>query len=292
MVPPWVAEPYRLWSLSDFMLRFYAASSLAGLSNLHLYKGQIALFALNSGQHDWEQLKTALRDTLETLAHQCEKDKLPVSTSLVRQIRRAASQLEPLGRSDAHNTSIITLLSEVAINFVHELEEHRFYVIDSRLAYLMEANQPFGESVADRFPDASKDIAAASRCLALDEWTASVFHCMRVAEHGLRGLARYVALDMTRNIELETWKTIIDGIEAKIRSAESLPKNSAKSERLRVLSEAASQVRYFKDAWRNHVMHSRTFYDAREALGIWEHTRDFMLTLANALPAEEGGGTE
>jgi hypothetical protein len=66
-----------------------------------------------------------------------------------------------------------------------------------------------------------------------------------------------------------------------------MPKGAAKSDKLQFCSEAASQFRYFKDAWRNHVAHSRASYDSREAFAIWEHTRDFMCSIAKRLAEKE-----
>src|SRR5207302_260994 len=122
------------------------------------------------------------------------------------------------------------------------------------------------------FPEAVQDIAAASRCLALDEGTACVFHAMRVLEHGLRVMAMNVGLPPDAMTH-ENWKVVIDQIEKKVREIEGLPKSPGKAEKLRVVSEACSQFRYFKDAWRNHVSHSRATYDVREADSVFNHVR-------------------
>ena len=41
-------------------------------------------------------------------------------------------------------------------------------------------------------------------------------------------------------------------------------------------SEAAEQFTFVKDAWRNHVAHSRETYDLEQALSIMRHTGEFM----------------
>ena len=143
----------------------------------------------------------------------------------------------------------------------------------------MKAAAPFGDKVAVAFEEATIDIQAASRCLALDEGTACVFHSMRVLEHGLRWLADAVGLPKEQ-VAHENWKNVIDQIERRIRSVETAPKSSDKLERLRVYSGAAVQFRYFKDAWRNHVSHARAHYDSRKAAAIWNHVKEFMQHLA------------
>jgi hypothetical protein len=102
---------------------------------------------------------------------------------------------------------------------------------------------------------------------------------MRVLEIGLHNMAKQVGLAESA-ISLENWNTIIDQIEKQIKLSEKWPKSNAKSERLQFCSEAASGFRYFKNAWRNHVSHSRTKYDEREALTIYNNVQAFMQILA------------
>lgn len=85
---------------------------------------------------------------------------------------------------------------------------------------------------------------------------------------------------MTVSLELENWKNIIDQIQKEIRKLEQLPKSPVKSETLQFYSEAASNFSHFKNAWRNHVSHSRATYDERQALTVWSHVRSFMENLA------------
>ena len=40
------------------------------------------------------------------------------------------------------------------------------------------------------------------------------------------------------------------------------------------------EIRAIKDAWRNHVMHSRRDYEPDEAVAILAHVNRFMTTLA------------
>jgi cell fate (sporulation/competence/biofilm development) regulator YlbF (YheA/YmcA/DUF963 family) len=151
-----------------------------------------------------------------------------------------------------------------------------FLHIESQRRETYEQKEPlFGKPVADSFNAANRDIAAAGRCLALDEPTACVFHLMRVLEHGLRALAEKVGLDNDAMAH-ENWQNVIDQIEKKIRALDSLTKGPAKVDRLKNYSAAAVQFRYFKDAWRNHVSHARESYDPREAESVFIHVKEFM----------------
>jgi hypothetical protein len=244
---------------------------------MEVAEGLIPINALNpSGAADWPALQKQLRETLAELHRQCEK--LPVSVAMELQIERAMSDL--VVGTDYENATAMSRLVEIRKNLVAELSQHYFIQIPyQRRAYYEAKNPLMGALVEAKFPDASRDVAAAGRCLALEESTAAVFHLMRVLEHGLRFLATRVGLSSDA-MALENWKNVIDQIEKKIREMEGLPKSPIKSETLQHYSEAAIQFRYFKDAWRNHVSHSRSTYDERDAVSIWNHATEFMQHLA------------
>jgi hypothetical protein len=131
--------------------------------------------------------------------------------------------------------------------------------------------------VATAFPDAKRDIEASARCLALREWTACVFHSMRTLEHGLRPVATRFDVPFTT----DSWHAVLKGIEAGITALRNKP-NLTVDDRLEITfySDAATQFRHFKDAWRNHVSHSREHYDDRDAPRVFDHVRDFMQHMA------------
>jgi hypothetical protein len=143
-----------------------------------------------------------------------------------------------------------------------------------------------GQTFETAFQDAIKDAHSGIQCFVLDQWTASVFHFMRVLEHGIRCICLIVEIP-TENIQLENWKNILDQIEKKIRAMEQRPRSQEKVENLRFLSEAAANFRYFKDAWRNHVSHSRAVYDSIDAKRVMDHVIDFMQQLAKRISTDE-----
>jgi hypothetical protein len=68
--------------------------------------------------------------------------------------------------------------------------------------------------VTAQFPSARSDAIAATDCYALGQYTAAVFHAMRVLEYGLRELAQAVNL----TFDVQQWQSIIEQIEAEIRN--------------------------------------------------------------------------
>jgi hypothetical protein len=139
------------------------------------------------------------------------------------------------------------------------------------------------EKVTASFPGTESDIKAGADIWAMGHHTASVFHMMRVLEHGLGALARNVG----RVFDTQNWYNIINEIEAAIKQEDkTLPRGSEKNERLRFLSEAAKEFSYFKDGWRNYVSHNKCTYDEHQARSVMEHTRHFMTILASNPPSD------
>jgi len=267
-----VLAPLAIWSLWD-MLRFYAVSFGVVMGNIARMSALIA-----SGMSDDEQA----RDSVERLLAESEPHlfELPLS----RVIQNQFSRLQKLTKT-ADGRELAILLRELHENIFSELTAAYFLMIkaDRRGFYDPAASPAFGRAVQDKFPEAAIDIAAASRCFALDEWTACVFHLMRVLEHGLQSLVIEVGLPPLSH---ENWKNVIDQIEAKIKAMEQLPKTPQKIERLKFLSASAAQFRYFKDAWRNHVAHVHENYDEHSGSPVWTHVKAFMQALSDDVGAK------
>lgn len=273
-------RPGRLFSLGDIMQRFRASSFSAAIGALVRAASFIEGFNVSGMPEDIEaDRQIVLKELTESGP---EFEELPLSRVVKLQLERTKGRVE-----HANSEELIVLLRELHNNLLAELTSAWFLMIkaDRREFYEMRA-APFGDNVASAFGDANRDIAAASRCYALDEWTACVFHLMRALEHGLRIMAKKVGLS-AEAMAHENWKNIIDQVEKKIREIEGEPKSPEKIERTRVFSAAAVQFRYFKDAWRNHVSHSHASYDEREADTIYTHVKAFMGQMADAVSAAQ-----
>lgn len=169
----------------------------------------------------------------------------------------------------------------------NEIDRHIFVQLDPDRAEILKSSNeslktPAEGSVAKSFSSAANDLGAATMCYVTHMHTACVFHCMRVAEKGLRALATELNVPFKIPFEYENWQNIIEMAEKAIRNLEqTLPKGSAKSETLKFYSEAATQFFYFKNAWRNHVSHARDSYDGVQAKAVLEHVNQFMQYLVD-----------
>lgn len=145
--------------------------------------------------------------------------------------------------------------------FVADLRSMAAWVMGAGEAALYERPEIiFEHSASAAFPSAEVDMDEAVRCFALERYTASVFHCMRVMEVGLAALSRALNLDLSEN-----WNRALDLIEKDIRSRNSSAHDPSWREDERFYSGAAVHFRLIKNAWRNHVIHKQDHYDERRS---------------------------
>jgi len=161
-----------------------------------------------------------------------------------------------------------------------ELKQYCYYQYPKQKAQILGSWRDDWKAAISAFPSIETEVLRAMDCYALGHDVASVFHSMRILEHGLRA----VAADVGLTFDLQQWHNIIEQIESAIvTERKTLSKGEARNERLRFLSEAAKEFFYFKDGWRNYVSHNRADYDEHQALSVLNHVRSFMNHLASQL---------
>lgn len=167
---------------------------------------------------------------------------------------------------------------------VTELKDRLFLYIPPHAAKFYEWDEIVSDRVKRAFEGASAEIRYAGTSFAAGLYTASVFHSMRAAEIGVRWLAGSLKIEFMHPIELTEWGVIQDNIDAKIKEFKQLPRSTKRDEDQRFYSEAAAQLRYFKDGWRIRVSHARETFTEQQAITVIEHVREFFEALANRLP--------
>jgi hypothetical protein len=216
-----------------------------------------------------------LMSNMQQIREHCDQLELSVSSEFIgHYLHQFSTATAPPKRAEVKG-----FVDNFRITFIAELKKRIFAFIPPHKAAAFENEQLFDGAVAKAFPSASKDIKEAGTAYSLGLNNASVFHSMRVLEAGLRALAKEFSLPFG----LEQWQNIIEQIEAKVQGLKSLPKGTAKVELQEFYSKAAKEFMYFKDAWRNHVMHARGSYDEEEARKVLEQVDDFMRHLATKL---------
>jgi hypothetical protein len=221
-------------------------------------------------------------DHLKGIKSHCDAMKLQCTSDLIGWVL-AEYTTKPHTHGQARST-----VEFLSTTFEQELGRNYFSYIDPEHAKYFRAmdqfftDPPFGKDVMFSFQTAIRDSALAGNCLACGFNDACVFHLMRVLEKGLAALA----VVFSEPFAFEDWHNVIERLESKIRKIDSSFSSDWK-EKQTTYSEIAVQFMFFKGAWRNHVMHGRSEYDADRAKNIYEHVRVFMQHLAvNGLKGE------
>jgi hypothetical protein len=151
--------------------------------------------------------------------------------------------------------------------------------------------------VTKGIPGATFDIGEALFCYLLERNTASVFHSMRVAEYGLRFLAKRLKVKLTDKkspmpIEYADWQKVIVACKNKTEAIAKKPQGPKRQAQLELYSDAADHCVFMKDIWRNNVSHARKPYSPEDALLVIARVRDFLRFLVTTLdpPRESRNG--
>jgi hypothetical protein len=232
--------------------------------------------------------KGRMIDVLQVLQLHCREYQLDKTFARCAELRRELQWIARMSYTDfdieaqePKKQLIFKSCDAIKLLLIEELSARKFAFIPATKEAFFEKDDLFGPDVAGKFKTAKQDIREAGNCLAADLNTAAIFHLMRVVELGLRALAKKLHVEIGKvPVEYMTWETVIDNIESKIRAFKQMPKGKKKADTLEFYHGLMGQFNFFKDVWRNHVMHSRKSYDEHRAMSAFVHVREFMQRLA------------
>jgi hypothetical protein len=168
-----------------------------------------------------------------------------------------------------------------------DLEKQLFAFIEPENAKLFGAMDKAWEEVFARIPDSKPDAEDAHISYMVELYTSTVFHMMRVAEHGLRILAKklHVASALKHKghiipIDHAEWQKVIDAINNKLNKLKLLPGGPKRTSQLEKFSDAGQHCLFMKDIWRNTVSHARQPYNESEAKAALDRVHGFMRFVA------------
>jgi hypothetical protein len=151
-----------------------------------------------------------------------------------------------------------------------------------------------GSEVIKAFPHASADIVEAGNCLAAECNTAAVFHLMRAFEWGLRtfaadlGISRFVEWSKKEQrfkytpARFAVWERFLDHLPTRVdKTLKTLRPGALKQKRQEYYRSVCDDVKTVKDAWRNHVMHTRRDFNAEEAEAVFVRVKDMLRRMAS-----------
>jgi len=181
-------------------------------------------------------------------------------------------------------SSLLTNLENAETTLLRETWERKFLYINEDCSLFVDNPNLLGAEVVEAFPSAKDDIREAGNCLAAECTTSAVFHLMRVAEYGLRALAKDRRIKVPRGaLELATWEDIIQRLETAEQKIQGYPKTLAREAQFEFYHGAMMEFKRFKNKFRNRLMHARDSYDRHQARSALDHVGDFMKILASRI---------
>ncbi len=279
--PVWDVPPFQIVSLLEMLEHranlFYTLTRRLGVLQLGI---RDAIKRRGSDALPEKSEADMVRVIIKRLKAVCDEFEFSRVMERLYSLNGDEPLLQPLRGDPFTLTSLKFELGELNNEIARTLGEKKFMMIPADEVGYHENPDLFGPEVAARFPNANKEITEAGSCYATGNCTACVFHLMRALEYGLRALARRLKVPFPKTFELKTWDELIKDVEKEIQKIINKPKTAQRTKDLVFYNGAAAQFRYFKDAWRNHVMHTRASYDEHQAMSVMVHVREFMQHLA------------
>jgi hypothetical protein len=286
----------RIVSLRDLMKEFgvYELASrleTLGAANATLKNADAAgIRVCNDGFLD------LLGKVFEGLQSACEN--MGADSTLIVQLKMLSTTFADHS-ADNREASITAQINGIIEAIHHNISKKKFMLLSEDEATFYSNFKLFGESFQDKYSfNALRESLGAGNCYAAGEYTACVFHCMRVAEYGLRKLAanRTLRVKLTKNhrpipIEYGTWQDVITAIQNKIKKIRQRPVGPKREAELQFFSSAADHCEYMKDIWRNELSHTRRWYKKEEALSAINRVKEFVTVIGEHKGSPIAGDT-
>ncbi|WP_373473523.1 hypothetical protein [Sphingorhabdus lacus] len=273
----------QIWTLWDFMEQLAVEDILSALPMLASYGTKWSQAGLAEKQELFPDTFDLIYQSVERLQRALSDLDAPISlratTGLLSSFD-ASIVSENGGRVFVGQNLATTMFCMTQIgNSLHiELGQRFFIKLRGANKELYDQEYGlFGEEVDDAFPDAIADISEAGKCLALERWTATVFHLMRAMEVGVATLAdKLQATVLNKHGETLPWGILTGNIGDKIKL---MPDGSVKDDWqvMHTLLHSANR------AYRTKTAHPKKTYDEKEAAAAFQATKSFTQAMAERM---------
>lgn len=220
------------------------------------------------------------RDTvlvrLSDIKEDCENCALPMSLVAI------CNLIERVGEPLFTYQILARRSDEIVRRMRDELDTRLFLAVNTEHAPYFEDFAERWEAVITKFPSVAFDIKEASKCFALNRYTACVFHLMRIGEAGLTAIAQHVGYEEER----PGWEPMIGYLHSQLKHN---PEDMDALFRgdIEFLNGVVAHMRNVKIAWRNRVAHIESKYTEEEAEQIYVTTKVLMEHITTSLPETE-----
>jgi hypothetical protein len=272
---------HRLYSLWD-MIQFAAGSFVYDLADLEYWREKAGKAVQEHGASSQasEYDKERMLFRVKRLEAVCAELKLESSEGQLSALHNRLIGL--VGNQNCAHQIIESSIEAIQNSLSLELSKRQFVFVPPDKAQYFEQETLFGESFHKKASaDINREVKEAGNCLAVGLNTAAVFHLMRVAEFGLRALARRFKIKTVRKtipISEASWGLVMQAIDD-INTGKTPTTKSHKRQK-EFCNEVLVEMRGFKNFWRDKVMHAHDSYDAPSALSAFNHVKKFMVALA------------
>ena len=258
------------------MLKRYTFSFYEVIVRIEQLRNHARLFASMNGYGGPTKADDSKRENmiacLKEMRTECENLDLTHTASLI-----SFAESEVKRKGDAYTyADMLKEFDTLSFSFAEELRRNSCFRIAKDKEKYFQKDDLFGLDVSKAFDSCVAEIQTAGTCYALEQNEACVFHLMRILERSLGVLASKFRVPFDH----DNWHNIIQQLEAAIRKMDAATFGTDWKEKQKFYARAASQFMFFKDAWRNHVMHVRDEFDEGKALSVYNSVRGFMQALA------------
>lgn len=284
------SEAVRVFTLWDIM-------RLLNSRGLMLFMGNLV-----ERQHDFESMRadrppmmsSPSEAQIEAFVHFLEENvKVCDSAGLTRTGEKIVLTLTHIKNGNPVDfSSLAADCRHIRDVLMGESWNRKFVQVPEKYGEYVEQEQLFGPTVHKAFPSARDDIKQAGNCLAVEDCTGCVFHLMRAVEWGVRAFCAHLGIKRIRKkkagkpkyvpLAWTEWQDMLEEaqrrVDAKMLATKPGPRKQAAQEFYYPL---LSDIRGFKDAFRNHVMHARRDYTPKEADALLDHVKRFIVLLSD-----------
>jgi hypothetical protein len=227
-----------------------------------------------------EQAIEKLRTAIDEIKKFCTRMQLPHATK-----RLTLFTENILGTSDCSRQVIEAEFENLWETIRDELHQRRLaFIPPEKERFILDHKDAFSHAaLMSEFALAFDEIQAAEDCFMVGLNPATVFHLMRVAEFGLRRIAKklHVKLPKNRRIEYASWREALQEIEKKLQAIKG--KKVMTEKRRQFYGGLALEITAFQHLWRNPVSHLRQQYGESDAQNAYIHVGNFIDRLAKGV---------
>jgi hypothetical protein len=281
--------PYQLVSLWDLMQRLDAGQLIRAVCYLSNF-GQMAqlprpIFRIPPLNHRWmceqaeliqrEATRLELRATIGTISDIAE---VLATATPVTDPQGEWMQIDGMG-----SIRLGALCKQLCGRIADELAGEMVLSIPMpKVRFYQPSSPQFGQDVENKFASAAFEIDEASKCFALNRYTACVFHLMRIMEIGIEAARKSLGIPDPIKPAQRNWGAVLKRFKDELEARNAVnPKRWAQHEDADFFADTYVSLDAVRNVWRNATMHVEKTYTEEEAEHIFGAVRGFMRKLAS-----------